>query len=837
MNRFWSSLANSIRLTTLSFLVITGLLVKPTQTSQTATQPICDLSNKLEVKSISPNVCIVNQTSLSEDSACDKSNTEKLPTLWKWNYAEEEIPDFRVLVREKSLDSRVANSLFAAFSLQVFSSDPHKVNLGDEETNRQYEAMAAGPDVDEVHCRLELERLLITIDELSNLMDAKRANLDQNYLEEKHIRLARMLDSFGRYQGGSLTGSQHYLGSPQQCTSTSLQLHPEKPSILTRTRYCVAKLNLETHLDPSLADSKAGMVTDLRHSVGICLPKSCHMTQLRQHMKYIEKLVGGQFQLPKHYFVHTELQVESVYCSPDEDSQLGRLSTFDWLMLIFAASWISLCAYMTFINVSPTSSVLSKRLQDSLSIRASIRDLLRVRTSDANVRCRLGSLDMMKVIASFLVIYGHSILLGMYMFNSNVLQTVKQSEKDPHLLSVIGSTMVVDSFFVLTGILITYTVMGRLNARRIAKINFTTKTYVQAPLLVIVFRYIRLVPLYACVFWLARILSSRIPSGAIRDDGLNMDTVAGACRLEKWYSPFTGMSMNLDLHKRCIPQAWSVANDMLFSFLVTPIAALMYRKPRTGIAIALAVAILSNIAMYLETLSMKPELAVVAGQLKLYGILSAFVNTNYIYTSAKFRFSSILVGTVSGLALHHYSETRRIKDWPKWMKGWATKISIASMFLSVALPLVLVILRGDHFDFKSSKHSLQVYAFATVTARLIWSLSNAVVLLRLMTDWKDSAFCIYGRLPVWTRLSRLSYGLLLVHIQIEAQSYMAVRGIAPYSLYSAVILAFTSYFVSLVISTFLYILVENPVRKLLESFIFMLLSIPNRKEKDKPTRE
>ena len=97
-------------------------------------------------------------------------------------------------------------------------------NAGDEQRDRGNELRVASARVNDAQCARDLLEMVSQLDELeAQLERVRRSTSASNWpLAEQHVRLARVLDSYGRYGSGSLDGLSRAIGSYNQCISTSL---------------------------------------------------------------------------------------------------------------------------------------------------------------------------------------------------------------------------------------------------------------------------------------------------------------------------------------------------------------------------------------------------------------------------------------------------------------------------------------------------------------------------------------------------------------------------------------------------------------------------------------
>lgn len=771
-----------------------------------------------------------------EPAQC-KSSDPEVQAEWRWNYVEENVPGYKILVREDSLDARMVNTIYTANSIRQVNTDWHKVNQIDQETNLQYSREAAGLQVNEPICRQELSKMLYLIEELANITNTKR-NGRLAVLEERHVRLARVLDSFGRYQGGGLLGLNYHFGHVDQCTSTDLELGLDLHSNTSATRYCVAKLSIDRNLDPDLASRKR---TEFEPQpmivVGICIPMSCHMISFPRNKQLIQRLVDSQFQLPRDLFVQTNPEIESIYCSPDSDSQLARISLSGQLYLAFVIIWmltlvfITLKLHLCYKNkrFSPNGYGIIwffNHAQESLNIKESVKDLVNTATRHSTSKVRLEPLDMLKVISCGSVVLVHTLVMFATL-DSNPLQTANHLELKPLKFVLLLGLYATDCFFIITGIVVTFTSLKKLNRRWKIKTNRGLSASLKEILYILMTRYLRLVPVYMFVFLGVKSLFTGLSSGPLWDDGLNIDTEFGACRHESWSTPLTGMSSQLSLFKQCLPQAWSVGLDILFTFIMSPLIVLIARKPLFGSLLSACLAMVSLLSVFIATTQIHPSTLKVLSEMKFYGLVGRFEALNFIYTGIIYRAYAFLIGIITGLILYHYAETGKIRDWPGWFKGLATKLSLLFIVAIKILPFAYAAFRTKE---SSLPGPMELLLFMAVIDRLLWCLSNAVIMLRLMTDWKEGFLARHSSNKFWSIMVKLNYCILLTHMHVLVLDVASASSRVTFSK-TALISSFVAiYMKSVVAAIFLFVLVENPIQKVVKGVIDRMFLGQNQRD-------
>lgn len=788
--------------------------------------------------------CLANswQKNISSTQKQDINNTNRntIGDRWRWKYIDEQHPDgFEFLVEGKKFEQRLADMVDLSNSLREFVVDTFTFDSGDEDTNKQQMLSAAGESVDDELCGQHLVELLLQMNELSEVTSNKQIPA------EKHVRLARVLDSFAHYDSGLLAGRDIFLGSYHQCISSNLLLNStasEDSTDLISTRYCIAKLDLKEHLSPSLRD-RARVYHEKPPKIfaGICLPSSCHTRTAERYRSQLKQIVDSQFKLPKSIFTQENLPLHSIFCMIDEDSQLNQFSYSAILFFISTVTWLLLVCFSTYkYDIKQEKDSIDKpwlnHLIKSLSLNESWNDFMenqnskQIESKQAKLRyssINFDTINPVKVSACMVVVMGHSVLMVL-MSSSDLSASNKKVEQDPWIYVFLSASLVVDTFFIITGILVCYLTLQRLLTRKIG----TPKNFLVTWFLAAFTRIARLVPLYYLVFWFRKSIYIHLASGPLWDFGTNKVTLAGSCNQETWLSPINFHAAYTPLSKQCLPSTWSVANDLFASIFLTPIILLLSRKPKIAIALSLMLILLSSSMMLKGLLNIDESLRESFKEIRLYALIQLFHIAGLLYTAPQNRIFSSIIGFAAGYAMFKYNvcsskmkkdneEMSNLKQkphqWPAWFKNGATNFAISFLIINLIAPPIVPILRPYVLNKYPIHHAL--FDFSMTIGRLIYAASSATILLRMMTDWKDSYWMRLFASKVWKVFAKLNYSILLIHVDV--MFYFATSKVisGTYSGKQVIIETFAStFFVSACLGLILHVVFENPFNKLIKGF-------------------
>ena len=799
------------------------------------------------------------------------------PSAWRWKYIEEYYKEFTVLIRENSIDERLSNVIHTITSSKI-NVDFYNINSGSKSRDEQLAKLVAGKQVDDKVCIEQLGEMLDLMKRFSIELEYKRRKPSFNLnLDESRIRLARVLDSFGRYESGQLAGKNMAQGAPDQCQNSQLLLKGTGgQKRLVQTRYCLAKLNLDKHLDKQLREREKSLREPPNHSiyVGICLPETCHtksfLSTTNKSRKLFKQLVDSQFELPKSLYLDQHLDLDSIFCPPDMSggnraSEYSRLPAAGKLFLIVLVSWLLAGTYATYTrnnkskseNNNNNSCKISRVLKcidfhDSYNdfILANEETISKKEEEEEEVvrQVDLDTLNPAKVFAGGFVLLCHMVLI-FYNNSSNFLKTAAIYETDLIMKPFMVGTLIVDTFFVLTGMLICYITIKKLgsngqqkattsaNRRQVNQPQASSTLppqsrsvvwYLSTSAKIFAMRYLRLMPILLVVTWFKKsVFVFAFGSSPLWDFGLNRATMHGACtQTDSLLTPLLLQNSFIPLANQCIGQAWSVTNDLTFMLIVVPIILLMSSKPKVASAL-LALATLISIQLSLNAFAReKPFQMWELNEVKAHSLNFVITELTYLYSAPQFRFTSICAGILAGYALIWLEQNDRRdpkanddenNKWLQTIAFYRRAITWLALLL-FAIPILGAVFITDLRNFFRPNHHM-LFTQASTTVRFAWASANAIFFVRMATDWRNTFLMRQARSRFWKVLTKPVYLMLLTHVEVfhlSLHSETAGRQFTvPRILYEFVAV----YFICLPISAAVHLLIENPIDKLIREFL------------------
>ena len=305
----------------------------------------------------------------------------------------------------------------------------------------------------------------------------------------------------------------------------------------------------------------------------------------------------------------------------------------------------------------------------------------------------------------------------------------------------------VDTFFFISGLLVTYLCLSNLVAKD-GKINWGLFYF---------HRFWRLTPVYAFVLmiWGSLVVYTLNGPGGIvfRNDKKSMQII-DICSTTWWanllylnnFYPHLG-----DLQNQCMPWTWYLANDMQFYVISPLIIILMYRYKRAAVAVCafLIVGCIVSIAV----------------SVWYYGFLiPSYEPTKHIheplaihdplYNKPYTRIAPYIVGMLVGMLLHAKAFKLTLPKLTTLL-GWCAAIAIG-----------LSVVYGQYYYFadlpRTRDASLSTSVFYLSLSRFLWSVVLAWIVIACTTG-KGGPVTLILSWNVWEPLGRLNYCAYLIH--------------------------------------------------------------------------
>ncbi|GFR70558.1 nose resistant to fluoxetine protein 6-like [Elysia marginata] len=349
----------------------------------------------------------------------------------------------------------------------------------------------------------------------------------------------------------------------------------------------------------------------------------------------------------------------------------------------------------------------------------------------------LSCVNGLRVISINWVVLGH-VLLILTIFGDNIGAYSQKALKRWSFQAIINATFSVDTFFVLSGLLVTYLTLCEMK-RNAGKINWV---------MFYVHRYLRLTPVYMICLGIWVSLMPYLVDGPIfpQKTGVEKDH----CKNTWWGNLLYVQNLVKFKPTYCFQWAWYLAVDMQF-YVISPLIILpLYYRPKLGYFIMALFFLMTTITPFVLS-ETRYYPAASLGKIKGHPVPRGDENYD-LYISPYCRMGPYLAGMLCGYALY-YMDGRRVRlHRALVVLGWVASAAIA-----------LTVLYGLKDYFNGKEMSLHLAATYNALSRTAWGVSVAWVIFSCSTGY-GGVVNTFLSWSVWVPLSRLTYVVYLIHI-------------------------------------------------------------------------
>lgn len=409
-------------------------------------------------------------------------------------------------------------------------------------------------------------------------------------------------------------------------------------------------------------------------------------------------------------------------------------------------------------------------------------------------------LNGMRVLSMWWIIMGHTFLMpeGVmgYMNPQDIVHSglnMNTADNNTLFFFVVSAQAGVDSFFFLSGFLLSLLTMRELQATR-NRFKF---------LHALVLRYLRLTPSLAFVMLLYYKIWPHLAAGPFAPTF--QDSIYRRCD-QSWWSELT-YTLNFipfDSDKVCMGWTWYLGDDMIFYIISIALLPLYHRSKVAGCACVL----LLTLASFVVTIYL-----VVAHHLSIDAFDYHYAEYSYYaYSKPYTRIPAFFVGIVSAwllLELERRGYTRGQQPRSPQAKNIAFAVALGCLGVLLFLTFIVATDHGADANNWSDATSAVYITFG----RPLWACCLAVITLLCYYDYLPILNGFLSH-PFWMPLARLCYGAYLVHPLViklaagVAQQYYYFSGTDIFYRYVGnVLCAFSG-------ATVVWCLIERPVMTL-----------------------
>ncbi|XP_047533374.1 nose resistant to fluoxetine protein 6-like [Vanessa atalanta] len=566
----------------------------------------------------------------------------------------------------------------------------------------------------------------------------------------------QFIDASGKIPSGILIGNLADLGSYHQClsiqyladeleiagkyclihvplnqntieNSRTLDLDKKWPRLENYTsKHIERNLNLKqlAHLISGTENSMtsraitSNMQSTMTLTLAICVPKVCTPKQ-------VINLIGSLYNI--------NLTFDEYICRLPNDKPVSiadylSISIFSLILLITIIS-TSYDLYQTYVLKKENSEI--DRLYRSFSIHTNTKRLLSFNYGPGALEC----VDGIRAISMLWVIFGHTYCLTPLSFVSNAAHILNWLTSFRSIW-VNSAPISVDTFFMLSGILCVYTVIGKISRWK----------FIKSLHLFYLYRLLRIFPLLAAVILLQASLLHRVSDGPVWTDvGYSTES----CR-RRWWSALLHVQNYVKPLNLCLQHTWYLSVDVQL-YIISPVvivwlfgsAMVAWCSLVAGVIITLAI---SSVYSFMYNYS-----AAIANPRRLDEMRDYFV---YYYMNTLPRASPFFIGMLYGYLLHKFKGKNLRMQKSLVATFWTLSIALMAFCIFSIYPIMQV----DH-DKQMFDNFLNAYM------RGIWAMT---------LGWLIFA-CVHGyggpinwflSLQIWKLPARLSYAMYLIHFPL-----------------------------------------------------------------------
>ncbi|XP_018355372.1 PREDICTED: nose resistant to fluoxetine protein 6-like [Trachymyrmex septentrionalis] len=568
----------------------------------------------------------------------------------------------------------------------------------------------------------------------------------------------KTLDSSGELKSGFLYGNNFWLGSRSQCLD-----------IMNRSPFEIAKrhiLNNTRYRDPqnefppfqlnyfvayirhnSTLQYHINMFTEDLITLGLCLPASCSTNNISF---ILEGIFRDRILLVNDLY-SVDLNLIQVKDLKDDHQWLlnGAIPFICIALVLTFAMMISgtiydIFIYQTYLKANTktvvknaveemqmtdlSSSCKKNRFADILmcfSIYTNTKMLFNTKLDTEAIAVVHG----IRFLSMVWLIILHSILFTIEYFD-NKIWTLRLAE-GVFIQVFSNSTVSVDTYFFLSGLLLTYTYLkNKIDKERTNPINYKEK--INKFFVSIMKRYIRLTPAYVMMIGIAQLISSWYD----KTSQFYIEERQHEICAKYWWRNVLYIHNLFGVNTMCLTWSWYLSNDMQFYI------------------IGLALLILSTVYFY--------AVVVILGTILIVSVISSGY-TSYIYE---------YVPTID--EQHRLVDVLYIPPWIRigpYIIGMVTGYIIRRFNKKIALKKIIVILcwtLGAACNilvlFGLYKRQISVLSTAIYVAlsRTVWAIGIASIVIMCCTEHGDIVKKLLS-CKIWIPLSRLTYCAYLLN--------------------------------------------------------------------------
>ena len=469
------------------------------------------------------------------------------------------------------------------------------------------------------------------------------------------------------------------------------------------------------------------------------------------------------------------------------------------------------------------------KILQSFSLISNIKKLLTTRSQDrlGQEKDTLEILNSVRVFSIGWVILGHTLLNYISLVPLTNYADYFKEFKDSRYILVYTAFYSVDTFFWMSGLLMSYLFIIEFEKiRGLPILNL---------ILVYVHRFLRITPVYMfclCFFWA---LTPYFGNGPFWFDITNSFNYE--CH-KYWYSNLLYVNNFVPHWKTssCLGQSWYLANDMQF-FMISPIILIVYIKFNKMLP-WLTIGGLNILAIITS--------GIIAHHFNLNPSIFSGDNKNnyfnYYYTKPYTRVPPYVFGMACGMIIYsyrQYKKTGQIYDKFALFIGKLLDnfiIRYVIFFIGFCIINFLIFIQYDLYKHPGSEMKYhewsnnQRYSFIALQ-RFFYSLGLSMVLMPMLLGYMRIVSNFLGAY-IWSIMARITFVMYLIHYALIEIVLRSIKTNIQFDEYNNIRDAFYFFFLAFVCSIPIVLAVEMPSTNL-EKLLFSMFKEKPQEEKKK----
>ena len=195
-----------------------------------------------------------------------------------------------------------------------------------------------------------------------------------------------------------------------------------------------------------------------------------------------------------------------------------------------------------------------------------------------------------------------------------------------------------------------------------------------------------------------------------------------------------------------------------------------------------------------------------------------------LYTQPHFRMATMFTGVLAGFLLHevrvqHLTQKSNNARLAMSLKIIRNPVVTGLAFVAAIQPYMMALYLPEIQQVVPLEDRADSFESVNVANRLLWSISNAIIMIRMCTDWQHTAIMRLASSNFWEILVKLDYLILLIHLDVIEMNLWSQTYGRLFTKSRAFFDFLAYYSICLPVAFLLYVVVENPLDKLLKEIL------------------